>query len=104
MMLAKFILNDQGNPVSVFTREPCALSVGTTIKISKDFYMGNGITLSRGEEGIVTFAGLYAAGMAAIEVLLLTPHRGLAYDDNKILLEPFITEDILPSIICLDTA
>jgi len=94
-MIAKFKLDDTRRLVSCYTKGPCALEVGTRVTLTRDFDFGEGTILRAGEEGVVTFAGFYAHARAWVEVLLFTLHRGLLLDDNKIILEPFVTEDIL---------
>ena len=102
-MIPKFTLDDDRCLVSALLpdNEPCALRAGAIVRLTRDFELGQGVTLKCGEEGTVTFAGWYARGRAWVEVLLHTIHPGLCYDDNKIVLEPFATEDILSSLSVL---
>lgn len=96
-MIAKYTLDDDRCLVSTMLPydAPCALAVGTEVRVTRDFDFGEGLTLMLGEEGVIVFAGLYAKGRAWAELLLYKIHPGLRNHDNKIILEPFVTEDIL---------
>lgn len=77
---------------------PAALRVGDRVTLSKPIDLGYQAKLAEGESGFVDYID---ASTGCVEIKLDTFHPGLSEWSNHMWLEPFGTEDILDSVVCI---